>query len=292
MAKIEENIINNSTPGDLKKKGVYLLITLVTNQAMIFADRIVPALEKQLIKFEGECPTPEEIAKVISVRKGVLEQANSIARILKGVTFTVDLAKLGINTLVGLIVALKTAKITASVAAKLIPVIPGAVPAALSDLDTLITEKTFDKLGNPRIPPTQFAVNSISIPISLMSFYVNEFIIKLNSLDDKIKECSSSKSLETPSLETPSLEAPSKELIEISQAQQQAEKSPNLSTYQGFIFEIEEVPFSPTVNRKRALGKNQDGITLIQTELSFTPSDKVLIDELKFIIDRDNLKAY
>ena len=81
-------------------------------------------------------------------------------------------------------------------------------------------------------------------------------------------------------------------MIEISQAQQQAEKSPNLSTYQGFIFEIEEVPFSPTVNRKRALGKNQDGITLIQTELSFTPSDKVLIDELKFIIDRDNLKAY
>ena len=120
-----------------------------------------------------------------------------------------------------------------------------------------------------------------------MSFYVNEFIIKLNSLDDKIKECSSSKSLETPALEPPS-----KELIEISQAQQQAEKSPNLSTYQGFIFEIEEVPFSPTVNRKRALGKNQDGITLIQTELSFTPSDKVLIDELKFIIDRDNLKAY
>ncbi len=282
MAKIEENIINNSTPGDLKKKGVYLLITLVTNQAMIFADRIVPALEKQLIKFEGECPTPEEIAKVINVRKGVLEQANSIARILKGVTFTVDLAKLGINTLVNLIVALKTAKVTASIAAKLIPVIPGSVPAALSDLDTLITEKTFDKLGNPRIPPTQFAVNSISIPISLMSFYVNEFIIKLNSLDDKIKKCGSPENLE----------APSKELIEISQAQQQAEKSPNLSTYQGFIFEIEEVPFSPTVNRKRALGKNQDGITLIQTELSFTPSDKILIDELKFIIDRDNLKAY
>ncbi len=282
MAKIEENIINNSTPGDLKKKGVYLLIILVTNQAMIFADRIVPALEKQLIKFNGDCPTPEEIAKVISVRKGVLEQANSIARILKGVTFTVGLVKLGVNTLVGLIVALKTAKITASVAAKLIPVIPGAVPAALSDLDTLITEKTFDKLGNPRIPPTQFAVNSISIPISLMSFYVNEFIIKLNSLDDKIKECN-------PNI---SLPPPSTELTEISKAEQQAEESPNLSTYQGFIFEIEEVPFSPTVNQRRALGKNQDGITLIQTELSFTPSSRVLIDELKFIIDRDNLKAY
>jgi len=282
MAKIEENIINNSTPGDFKKKGIEALIVLLTNQAMIFADRLIPTLEKQLIKVEGECPTPSELAKVISIRNNVLEQANSISKILKGVTFTVDLAKLGINTLVNLITALKAARITASLAAKLIPAVPGAVPAALSDLDALITEKTFDIFGNPKIPPTQFAVNSISIPVALMSFYINDFIVKLKLLDDNIKKCNSNLNLPSPD----------DGLLEISNTQQQAEKNTNFSTYQGFVFEIEEVPFSPTVNRKRALGKNQDGITLIQTELSFTPSDRVLIDELKFIIDRDNLKAY
>jgi len=282
MAKIEENIINNSTPGDFKKKGIEALIVLLTNQAMIFADRLIPTLEKQLIKVEGECPTPSELAKVILIRNNVLEQANSISKILKGVTFTVDLAKLGINTLVNLITALKAARITASLAAKLIPAVPGAVPAALSDLDALITEKTFDIFGNPKIPPTQFAVNSISIPVALMSFYINDFIVKLKLLDDNIKKCNSNLNLPFPD----------DGLLEISNTQQQAEKNTNFSTYQGFVFEIEEVPFSPTVNRKRALGKNQDGITLIQTELSFTPSDRVLIDELKFIIDRDNLKAY
>ena len=284
MAKIQEDIINSSLPGELKKQGVYALIVLVTNLAMKFAEKIIPALEKQLIKLEGDCPTPQELEKVVNVRNNVLGQANTIAKILKGVTFTVKLGQLGINTLIDLIIALKTAKITASLAAKLLPAVPGAVPAAISDLDDLITEKTFDRFGNPKIPPTKFALDSISVPIALMSFYINDFIIKLNSLDDKIKNCNTDPNLDLP--------LPSSELVEISKAQKQAEESPNLSEYQGFIFEIEEVPFSPTVSRKRALGKNQDGITLIQTELSFTPSDEVLINELKFIIDRDNLKAY
>jgi hypothetical protein len=46
------------------------------------------------------------------------------------------------------------------------------------------------------------------------------------------------------------------------------------------------------VNRYRAVGKNQSGIVLIQTELSFTLEPQILINELKLIIDRDNLKAY
>jgi hypothetical protein len=284
MAKIQENILNNSTPENLKKKGIESLIVLTTKQAMVFADRIIPTLEKQLIKLDGECPTSSELVKIINVRNNVLDQANSIVKVLNGITFTIGLAKLGIDTLVKLIIALKTAKITASVAAKLIPVIPGVVPAAISDLDDLITNKTFDIEGNSKIAPIKFAVDSFSVPLALMSFYINDFIVKLNSLDDKIKACNKNSNITLPQ--------PSQELVDISQAEQQTQESSNLSTYQGFTFEIEEVPFSPTVNRKRALGKNQDGITLIQTELSFTPSDEVLINELKFIIDRDNLKAY
>jgi hypothetical protein len=46
------------------------------------------------------------------------------------------------------------------------------------------------------------------------------------------------------------------------------------------------------VKQKRAVGQNYQGITLITTPYSFTTNSQTLINELKFIIDRDKLKAY
>ena len=66
----------------------------------------------------------------------------------------------------------------------------------------------------------------------------------------------------------------------------------NDGTYKGFILEIESIPFTDTVNKNRAVGKNRSGIILISTESSFASNPQVLIDELKFIIDRDDLKSY
>ena len=281
MARIEENIIQNAIPDGLKEKGLAVLGTLVTNQSMVFANQMIPALEKKLEEFDEGCPTPEEIKRIVDIRNNITQQANSISETINKITKIVALTSLGVNTLVGLIKALKIAKIGVSIAAKLIPLVPGAIPALISDVDDLITNKTFDIEGNSKITPVKSALDGVSVPLALISFYIANFTRVLDSLDASIKDCQSEVTL-TPI---------SDELIEISEIQTQAEESPNLSTYNGFVLEIEVVPYSPTVNRRRALGKNQSGIVMIQTELSFTPIDQVMINELKFIIDRDNLRA-
>ena len=71
----------------------------------------------------------------------------------------------------------------------------------------------------------------------------------------------------------------------------QLNESKNDETYKGFTFKIEEVPFNERLIRKRAIGINKSGIKLIETQLSFTLDNQTLINELKLIIDRDNLKA-
>ena len=59
-----------------------------------------------------------------------------------------------------------------------------------------------------------------------------------------------------------------------------------------YRLEIEEKPYTDTVSQNRAVGLNQSGIILIATNYSFASDPNILINELKFIIDRDNLKAY
>jgi hypothetical protein len=84
----------------------------------------------------------------------------------------------------------------------------------------------------------------------------------------------------------------SKDVKSIADSQKKAQQTLNQITYNGFIIDIEEIPYTPTVTRRKAVGRNAQGITLIQTELSFTTDTQTLINELKLIIDRDNLKAY
>jgi hypothetical protein len=103
----------------------------------------------------------------------------------------------------------------------------------------------------------------------------------LNTIDIYLKECTPESQL-TPLNDT---------IKSITLLEKESQSTLNQTTYKGFLIEIEEVPYTDKVNRKRAIGINKSGIKLIETELSFTTNSQTLINELKFIIDRDNLKA-
>ena len=275
--------ILNAVPTSLKLTGTAKVPKLILSLGIQISTLLLPQALSLLQKL-NVCPTDAKLKEIINTRNGIVRSLNNISKTLSVLTKIIDGINTTISTLTGIITGLQIAKTAVSAAAKAAPVIPGAVPATLSDLGDLINKLTFSTTGKALIENYKSIVASASLSISMVNGYILQLITVLNSIDDKIKACNKYVSNDLSTI--------SPDLIKIADLQKQAEKTQNNTTYNGFIIEIEKVPYTPTVDRKRAVGKNQDNITLIQTPLSFTTDDQILIEELKLIIDRDSLKAY
>jgi hypothetical protein len=275
--------ILNAVPTSLKLTGTAKIPKLILSLGIQISTLLLPQALSLLQKL-NVCPTDAKLKGIINTRNGIVRSLNSISKTLSVLTKIIDGINTTISTLTGIITGLQVAKTVASAAAKASPVVPGAIPATLSDLGDLINKLTFSTTGKAIIENYKSIVASASLSISMVNKNILQIITVLNNIDSKIKTCNKYVSNDLSTI--------SPDLIKIADLQKQAEKTQNNTTYSGFIIEIEKVPYTPTVDRKRAVGKNQDNITLIQTPLSFTTDDQILIEELKIIIDKDSLKAY
>jgi len=274
-----------SIPDSLKPQGSAKLGNIIYDKGKVIQQLLTPIANKLLTDVttpDGTCVPQATLDKVILERNALVGQLNNIGTNLDTITKSIT----GLNTFFNLVIAtidiISTTKTAVSLAAKFVPVIPGAVPAALSDLEDIKNKLTFTKTGTSRLDKIQSSINVSAISISLVNGFILTIVNILNSLDTILTKCSPNSTFVPIS----------KGINDSADAQRQAETTLNQTTYNGFIIEIQEVPYTPTVTRRRAVGKNQQGIILIQTELSFTTNPLTLISELKSIIDKDNLKAY
>jgi hypothetical protein len=282
---VEANLIQDATPEDQKPKGTAKLPSLLFALGSQIPQIIQPSLQGLIQKYlpnPDVCPSSATLNELIVQRNNIVQSLNNIGTRTNQLGISITGVSNFLTITLGLITAVEVASLIASAAAKAIPLIPGAVPAALNDAQTLIRKTTFDRLGNSKLSKIQGIISSSALVISIIGTYILTVKGLISIIDAYINKCQLNPNI-----------IPTSDVINaIADAQLQASQTSNQTTYQGFIIEIEEVPFTPTVIRRRAVGKNQQGIVLIQTELSFTTSDQTLINELKFIIDRDNLKAY
>jgi hypothetical protein len=285
----------SSTITNIGKRIYTILIPIVINIAKELGASIAQEqlgnLRERILPQDG-CPADPKILKLLAQRNALVTQLNKINTQLNRLTSAVT----GLNKFLDIsqiaIQAIKITKTISSTAVKIIPSppgTPGVITSILSDLTDVITKLLFNKIGEPRLPKISSAIASASLSISIVNNYIQQIIIILTAIDLKLKQCNPNIAGDNA---FPGLIPISPDLILITKLQTEAEQTQNGVTYAGFVIEIEEIPYTPTVNRRRAVGKNQSGIKLIQTELSFTTQDEILINELKLIIDRDNLKAY
>lgn len=282
---VDNTLIMSATPEDQKPKGTSKLPSLLFSLGSQIPQIIQPSLQNlinQYIQNVDVCPNEVTLNELITQRNNIAESLNNIGFRINQLGSSITGVSNFLNITLGLLTSVDIASVIASAAAKLLPITPGAVPAALNDAQTLIRKTTFDRLGNSKLSKIQGVISSSSLVISIVGTYILTAKSLLDVIDSYINKCQIN----------PNIVPLSDVVNSIANAQLQAQQTANQVTYQGFIIEIEEVPYTSTVVRRRAVGKNQFGIVLIQTELSFTTNSGTLINELKLIIDRDNLKAY
>ena len=284
MAGIDINTILSAIPQDRRIIGLQKLGQLLIQKGTELENQLIPSLNGIISQLTpGTCPDP-------IILQSILEKRNNIVGKLNAASNSIDIATsayTGVSGFLEVVIFaisnLRNVKIGLNQAAKLIPLIPGAAVSAINDVGDVSDRLTFDDLGNSKLQQQKDRIDSLIIPITLFSKIIKNIVTLLNSLDTLLIPCLS---------ETQTLENISETVQKTFETEFEATQSGQDSTYQGFIFQIEEVPFSSTVNRRKAIALNQSGIPLLETPLSFTTNNQTLIDELKLIIDRDNLKAY
>jgi hypothetical protein len=293
MAEISTQILENSLPSSLKLTGSEKLGQTIMEKGIQISDQIQPQLDNlqaelintaqnTLISAVNDlCLPARQLDLIILQRNNIVNKLNQIGIFLDTASITAGITSTVLDTLITTAKTLRILKpslIAADAAGGGI----GPFASLALQANELLDVLKFDDLGNSKLNKLKGIIDNTSAPISITSIFISKAISTLNSIDIVLKKCSPNSTYIPVS----------KDLNTINLRQSIAENTLNDVTYKGFVLEVEIVPYTPTVNRRRAIGKNQSGITTIQTELSFTTSNRVLIDELKYIIDRDNLKAY
>ena len=218
------------------------------------------------------CPSPETLRQVLQTRDRLVADLQTVAVYINTVDRSLQVVSDLVNGTITTLTALNALKTATSIGTKFAPTVPGTVTALLADLDDIRTIITFNTDGSPRLPELKRGIDQGTQYVSIAAQTLNSIIAFLQLIDQVLQFCNiQTQSISTELLPTTNLETE--------------------STYKGFTFRIVEEPFTPTVNKKIGQALNKQGIVLLQTESSFTANPQVLIDELKFIIDRDNLKA-
>jgi hypothetical protein len=280
--------LSNATPDYIKAQGTDALPQLLMILGDVLPVVIQPALnalQKELIeKYQNTntCPDPATLQQLINKRNNIVSSLNRVGKVINITTVTLTGISTALSILQGANNSIDASKIAARIAAALNPALAAALPSVLASLDTAKLSLNLDAEWQSRIKKYKTIASAASLALSIINLFVLAAIEALNSIDFNLLKCDPNATLDPIS----------DEIKTLSVSQAKASQTINEVTYQGFIIEIEEVPFSDTVTRRKAVGKNAQGITLIETELSFTTVPQVLISELKLIIDRDNLKAY
>ena len=216
------------------------------------------------------CPPQEDINTLISIKNKLVKQLNiSYNSIQK----SSKLLSLNDEIVTGLDITYKVLKFLP------VPTAVAGVGIPISVVNNVQDAKEFLKGLKGKLSSTNAGITSIINPLEDTLVKVISY---LNFIDKLTQICS-------PDIDSTQTQI-SIELTALT-SQQSNQQSPIVTNVNGFEMGVETEPTTNTLKRRRAIARNAGGVIMLTGEWSFSSIDQILIDELVFYIQQNNLKA-
>ena len=214
------------------------------------------------------CPPQNEIDKLIATKNKLVKKLNDTFTVIDKTTNTLTKSEEILGTTSDAIKILRQLPTPVAVAGVGLPmnVITG-VQDALKKLDTLVEKLLY-------INTTTLAI------LTLLRGVLAQILDFLNLLDLLTQFCYPNTAQEQVAIELTALTR-----------QQTTQTSPVVTNAYGFTMKVETEVTDNPLKRRRAIAVNKQNIVMLKGEWSFSSIDQILIDELVFYIQQNNLKA-
>jgi hypothetical protein len=263
----------SDTVKDIKSQLIPIAIGMVAEFGLSNVSTLITKSQSEIQRYvdNSTCPTPDELNKLLNTKNKLYKKINNISN-----TIDVTTKALGITT--GILGGL-------NIALQVFENLPIPVAVAGVGLPMNVITKVQDSIKKLEGTITKLSAISAGSLIILVSIrqVLTQLMQYLSLLDMLIQHCAP----DTPQAQ----ETLNKALLDLTkEAEQQSVITP--PDINGFILSVETEITEKPLKRKRAIAKNKSGVNLLQGEWSFSSIDQILIDELTFYIQTNNLKAY
>ncbi len=269
---------------DILKKFIPLIIGMIAEFGI---SKLTEALKNGFKSFNKKnCPDPAKLRKLIKKR-------NRIVKILNAIFKFVDAL---VKVAGGVLSLIQIFKLVKSIVVSLpIPQAVGVPPAkdggglasAQTMGATLRNADNIDKFNNFITKYEGLTIMVLAI-LTVLRAVLKMAIDLLKGLDGMIQQCAE-EFLEQEEL---TLEEINSDLLEsLEEGEEEVQLDPFLNGFDLFVVPVVDSKIG-SINRRQAIAKNKDGVIILKGDPSFSASDQILIDELKFYIRQNNLKAF
>ena len=267
----QRKIALNNISNTIKSK----LLPLVISLLLAFGISKLTEMNRKV------CPSPDALNDIIRRRNRVTRQLNQIYKVI-AVNTAIAAAFIALSKL------LKNVRLNLD--ALPFPQAIGTPPA--KDFGGLVFAQPYSTTAKiQKINETleELSKNNKDLNKAILTNLVfviagvTTVLLLLKAIDKLIGECAEGEI---------ELEEINEELLELGQ-EQEDDGNPVINDINGFILSVEtdNKNLVGTLKRRFAVAKNSQGITLLKGEPSFSSSDQILIDELVFYIQQNDLKA-